>query len=470
MSDSDNSRAASPVPQAGNGSADSRPGSEAPEAAPAGDDDVDMNDNDDNDSLASDLSEVDEREFEDFDPKNVALDEKPVELDEYAVGTLKASKRQRSDKDGKKSKEGKRDKKKRRRDEDEDPDGERMEGKRIRKPRPDGERKRGEGATREKRAPSPENEANLTPEERRRRALDKQMDMALKNPNKRRRRKDEVVGQEIFQYFTFANTIQDLEEAFDDEIAQLKVDMEKACALDNMARENNEPAIHKLKMLPQVVQLLNRNTVQHSIVDPDTNFLQSVKYFLEPLPDGSLPAYTIQRDLFAALARLPIEKEALLSSGIGKIVLFYTKSKKPEIGVKRTAERLLGDWSRPILKRSDDFKQRKVATREFDHQYVPPSIILLSVLTNHITGPLNSLSAPPEPKPHKPHRPNEQECPNEKSNENVSLPSQSSAPAQDWKPQIPVTLLRPRVPLILARGLIRCRDLLVLVVRRRLGR
>lgn len=162
--------------------------------------------------------------------------------------------------------------------------------------------------------------------------------------------------------------------------------MEKACALDNNARENNEPAIHKLKMLPTVVQLLNRNTVQHSIVDPDTNFLQSVKYFLEPLPDGSLPAYTIQRDLFAALARLPIEKEALLSSGIGKIVLFYTKSKKPEIGVKRTAERLLGDWSRPILKRSDDFKQRKVATREFDHQYVPPSIILTTIPLTILQG------------------------------------------------------------------------------------
>jgi transcription factor SPN1 len=161
-----------------------------------------------------------------------------------------------------------------------------------------------------------------------------------------------------------------LEDAFDDEIANLKVRMEKACVADNQARENNQPAIHKLKMLPEVVGLLSRNTVQHTVVDPDTNFLQSVKYFLEPLSDGSLPAYNIQRDLFSALTRLPIEKEALLSSGIGKIVLFYTKSKKPEVGVKRTAERLLGEWSRPILKRSDDYKQRKVVTREFDHQYV----------------------------------------------------------------------------------------------------
>lgn len=157
---------------------------------------------------------------------------------------------------------------------------------------------------------------------------------------------------------------------FDEEIATLKIKMEQACEADNLAREKGQPAIHKLKMLPEVVALLNRNTVQHSIVDPDTNFLQSVKFFLEPLNDGSLPAYNIQRDLFSALTHLPIDKQALLSSGIGKVVLYYTKSKKPEIGIKRTAERLLGEWSRPILKRTDDYKKRKVMTKDFDHQYV----------------------------------------------------------------------------------------------------
>lgn len=144
--------------------------------------------------------------------------------------------------------------------------------------------------------------------------------------------------------------------------------MEKACEQDNQDREKGRPAVNKLTLLPEVVAILNRNRIQHSIVDPDTNFLQSVKFFLEPLNDGSLPAYNIQRELFAALVNLPIEKEALLSSGIGKVVLYYTKSKKPEIGIKRTAERLLGEWSRPILKRSDDYKKRKVASREYDHQ------------------------------------------------------------------------------------------------------
>lgn len=179
--------------------------------------------------------------------------------------------------------------------------------------------------------------------------------------------------------------VQDLEEAFDEEIAALKIRMEQACQADNTARERGQPAVHKLKMLPEVVALLNRNTVRHSIVDPDTNFLQSVKFFLEPLNDGSLPAYNIQRDLFNAIAQLPIEKEALLSSGIGKVVLYYTKSKRPEVGIKRIAERLLGEWSRPILKRSDDYKKRKIATKEYDFQYVTlysPDFIIANV--NHL--------------------------------------------------------------------------------------
>ena len=118
--------------------------------------------------------------------------------------------------------------------------------------------------------------------------------------------------------------------------------MERACVADNDARENGQPAVHKLKLLPEVTAFLNRNAVQDAVLDPEINFLQSVKYFLEPLNDGSLPAYNIQRDVFTALARLPIEKEVLLSSGIGKVVLFYTRSKRPESGIKRTAERLLG--------------------------------------------------------------------------------------------------------------------------------
>ncbi|KAK0656237.1 hypothetical protein B0T16DRAFT_319276 [Cercophora newfieldiana] len=291
------------------------------------------------------LSEIDEDQFEDdYDP---TAEDKPQHIDENIAKTLKAAKRKRTDTETtKKPKEGRRPKKRARAEEDVDAaDGDGRE-RRPRKSRGDGEERR---AAR-KEAAEKQEEENLTPEERRRRALDRAIDDAIKNPSKRRRKKDEI----------------DLEEEIDEQIAALKVAMEKACVADNEAREKGQPAIHKLKLLPQVTALLNRTAIQDSVLDPETNFLQSVKYFLEPLNDGSLPAYNIQRDIFTALAKLPINKDSLLSSGIGKVVLFYTKSKRPETGIKRIAERLMGEWSRPILKRTDDYKKRHVETREFD--------------------------------------------------------------------------------------------------------
>lgn len=291
------------------------------------------------------LSEIDEDQFEeDYDP---TAEDKPQHIDENVAKTLKAAKRKRTDTDtAKKPKEGRRPKKRARGNDDADAgDGDEREN-RPRKTRSDGEQRR---AAR-KEAADKQEEENLTPEERRRRALDRAIDDAIKNPSKRRRKKDEI----------------DLEEEIDEQIAALKVAMEKACVADNEAREKGQPAIHKLKLLPQVTALLNRTAIQDSVLDPETNFLQSVKYFLEPLNDGSLPAYNIQRDIFTALAKLPINKDSLLSSGIGKVVLFYTKSKRPETGIKRIAERLMGEWSRPILKRTDDYKKRHVETREFD--------------------------------------------------------------------------------------------------------
>ena len=151
--------------------------------------------------------------------------------------------------------------------------------------------------------------------------------------------------------------------------------MAKAAQTDNEARmsEPPRPAMQKLKLLPEVSAFLNRNgrDMENAIVDPESNLLQAVRFFLEPLNDGSLPAYNIQRDLFAALARLPISKDSLISSGLGKVVLFYTKSKKLELGIKRQAERLLAEWTRPILKRSDNYRNRSLETREYDPQRIP---------------------------------------------------------------------------------------------------
>lgn len=159
--------------------------------------------------------------------------------------------------------------------------------------------------------------------------------------------------------------------------------MTDAAKSDTDARQQGLPAMKKLQMLPEVVALLNRNTLRDQLVDPDTNLLEAVRFFLEPLNDGSLPAYNIQRELFQALEKLPISKDSLVASGIGKVTLFYTKSTKPEPGIKRLAERLIGEWTRPILKRSDDYRKRELTEAVYNSQYVPQTILSLTSSYGH---------------------------------------------------------------------------------------
>lgn len=176
------------------------------------------------------------------------------------------------------------------------------------------------------------------------------MDAALAKPKSNRSRKAGI----------------DLEASADAELEDMRRRMADAAKADTEARDANKPAMHKLQLLPEVVALLNRNTLQQALVDPDINLLEAVRFFLEPLNDGSLPAYNIQRELFQCLAKLPITKDALVASGIGKVVHFYTRSPKAEQSIKRQAERLVGEWTRPILKRTDDYRKREFVEADYD--------------------------------------------------------------------------------------------------------
>ncbi|KAI9372712.1 hypothetical protein BJX61DRAFT_506001 [Aspergillus egyptiacus] len=284
------------------------------------------------------LSEVDEAQFEDFDPENVDIEDRPqLDIDEENLKLIGRHKRKRTGDEGetsKKKREGRRKKGRRYRDEEE------AEG--------DAE---GGGRRRKKKVDIEEEDETLDPATRRRRALDRAMDEALKKPTKRRVRKADGI---------------DLEQMADAEIEDMRKRMTHAAQMDAINRREGKPAMHKLKMLPEVVSLLNRNQYVNSLVDPEINLLEAVKFFLEPLDDGSLPAYNIQRDLMTALGKLPINKETLIASGIGKVVVFYTRSKRPEPGIKRMAERLLAEWTRPILQRSDDYSKRVYQEAEFD--------------------------------------------------------------------------------------------------------
>ncbi|OQD78547.1 hypothetical protein PENDEC_c001G01984 [Penicillium decumbens] len=294
-----------------------------------------------NDDISDDesiLSEVDEAQFDNFDPENVDVEERaPLEVDADNLKLIGRHKRKRTEGEDSRPrrKEGRRKKSRRAGDEE---DAEEASSSRPRQ--------------RKQRAKSPDtDEETLDPETRRRRALDRAMDEAMKKPTKRRARKQDGI---------------DLEAMADAEIEEMRKRMTHAAQMDAINRQEGKPAMHKLKLLPEVIMLLNRNQYTNALVDPEINLLEAVRFFLEPLDDGSMPAYNIQRDLLTALTKLPIQKDALIASGIGKVVVFYTRSKRTERRIKEMAEKLLAEWTRPILQRSDDYSKRVFQQADFD--------------------------------------------------------------------------------------------------------
>lgn len=133
-------------------------------------------------------------------------------------------------------------------------------------------------------------------------------------------------------------------------------------------------AISKLILLPKVLKILNRVDLHDSLLE--NNILLAIRFWLDPLPDGSLPSYEIQKNLIIILKdfNLPAKNQNgnftkyLKESGIGKLLIFYKKSKKVEFSLKKKVEQLLSDWSRPIIQASDNYKHKKIIKKNYDYK------------------------------------------------------------------------------------------------------
>ncbi|OUM54564.1 hypothetical protein BVG19_g3969 [[Candida] boidinii] len=185
---------------------------------------------------------------------------------------------------------------------------------------------------------------------RRRREFEEKFEALIKAPTSKKRKNGDV----------------DLEAMQDEAISELKNMMKEAAYIDSDCVNNKKPATRKLKLLPQVKDTLLKSNLYDSILD--NNLLEAVRIWLEPLPDSSLPAFEIQKTLLQELTKLPIKTIHLRESGLGKVMLFYQKSKKVDPSLKRIAEKLIGDWTRPIMGRSDNYHAKKVHSIEFDQQ------------------------------------------------------------------------------------------------------
>jgi transcription factor SPN1 len=190
----------SPLPEAGHDPSDPNQPDDQLKDAPIPPVSDPTNDMDMDEDLSSELSDVDEAQFAEFDPNNIAIEDRPqIAIDEDTIKQIGRFKRTRpegeADGSKKKKKEGRRPKpssRKKRDGEDNFSGGEEVNSRRQRASRADN----AEAPRRQKREETPDED--LDPETRRRRALDRAIDAAIKKPNKgHRRKRDGIVSFQL---------------------------------------------------------------------------------------------------------------------------------------------------------------------------------------------------------------------------------------------------------------------------------
>ncbi|KAK0500398.1 transcription factor iws1 [Armillaria luteobubalina] len=179
---------------------------------------------------------------------------------------------------------------------------------------------------------------DLPPEQGAKIRLDMQFDAILK-PKKSSRPKKRKNNDEVLDSFA------------DDEVARLREAMNNAADEDIRSNHDKIPATAKLRLLPEAMETLRKASLAQSMID--NNLLEG--------------ALNIQREFFPILKKMEfIDSAVLKESGLGRIVVFYTKCKRVTPDIARIASELVSTWSRPIIKRSASYRDRIVPVARDD--------------------------------------------------------------------------------------------------------
>ncbi|KAL1809114.1 hypothetical protein DCAR_0728646 [Daucus carota subsp. sativus] len=150
-------------------------------------------------------------------------------------------------------------------------------------------------------------------------------------------------------------------------MAELEICAEEDAKLNMLSK----PAINKLKKLPLLTEVLSKKQLQQEFLDHGV--LTLLKNWLEPLPDGSLPNINIRAAILKILTEFPIDleqfdrREQLKKSGLGKVIMFLSKSDEEITSNRKIAKDLVDKWSRPIFNKSTRFEDM----RNFDDERAP---------------------------------------------------------------------------------------------------
>merc|ERR1719399_780078 len=129
--------------------------------------------------------------------------------------------------------------------------------------------------------------------------------------------------------------------------------MEVAAEQDLQCLQDDQPAVHKLNMLPDVERVLKKKQLHHDLLD--AGLFGVVKAWMEPIR-ARLPNVRIRETLLQCLLAMDVQlgdedrRDSLKRSGLGKSVNFYSKLDLESEGNRRLAAQLVQKWSSQVFR------------------------------------------------------------------------------------------------------------------------
>nr|GEW32235.1 protein IWS1 homolog 1 [Tanacetum cinerariifolium] len=154
-------------------------------------------------------------------------------------------------------------------------------------------------------------------------------------------------------------------------VENVMAELEVVAEEDAELNRRSKPAINKLRKLPLLTEVLSKKQLQLEFLDHGV--LTLLRNWLEPLPDGSLPNINIRAAILRILTEFPIDldqydrREQLKKSGLGKVIMFLSKSDEETTSNRKLAKDLVDKWSRPIFNKSTRFEDM----RNFEDERMP---------------------------------------------------------------------------------------------------
>lgn len=126
--------------------------------------------------------------------------------------------------------------------------------------------------------------------------------------------------------------------------------MEEAKKLDQGANKVGKPALNKLRLLEEVMKVLNKVVWQEWFVT--SGGCAALVGWLQPLPDGSEPSLTLREHMLTLIEKLPITQENLRQSQLGKVIKAMLMNPNETMTNRARCQALISSWLRGIFGQS----------------------------------------------------------------------------------------------------------------------